>query len=105
MMTRDALVQTSGYASACNDAPPPLHVYDTEAAHANWHPLPRPAMQPHPPGCTLVTLPQNRADLYGDDPTDPGAQTEPRSASAGMIGRLNIHAGRQHNVQASGVRR
>jgi hypothetical protein len=28
MITRDALTTTTGYAAACQSAPPPLHVYD-----------------------------------------------------------------------------
>jgi hypothetical protein len=100
-MTRD-VCSTRGY-TLVPEAPPPHHVYDTEQAHARWYPLERPPMAPHPSGTTLVTVPQLGANLYGDDPTDPGRQTEPRTATAGMVARLNVNAG-QRNVSHAGVR-
>jgi hypothetical protein len=102
MITRD--LEEPGWAAGCAGAPPPLHVYDYQSVHANWHPLPRPGLSRNPAAVTLATVPQSRADLFGDDPTDPGAQTQPRMATAGMIAKLNIHAGGP-NVTGSGVRR
>jgi hypothetical protein len=104
MITRDTLTTTAGYAAACQSAPPPLHVYDTEQVHANWHPLRRPVLAATPPGPVIVVAPMNPADLYGDDPTDPGRQCAPRAATPGMIARLNINVG-SRNVAHSGVRR
>ena len=46
----------------------------------------------------------NPEDLYGDDPTDPGRQNDPRAATAGMIARLNVNVG-SRNVAHSGMRR
>ena len=80
-----------------------MHVYDADAEQARWHPLPRPQPFPTQPGTVLVVLHQGLADLYGDDPTNPSGQTEPRQPTAGMIGRLNIHLG-DRNVRAYGVR-
>jgi len=103
MMTRD-VTSDIGYKATCQHAPPPLHVADTQAADAQWYPLRRPPMAPHHPGPIMATIPMNRADLFGDDPTDPSACTEPRQATAGMISRLNVNAG-ERNVGHSGVRR
>jgi hypothetical protein len=98
-LTRDLGTGTYG---KCDEAPPPLHVYDLDTAAARWHPLPRPELRPPAPGSQLVTVQQSRADLIGDDPTDPNGQTVPRVATAGMIGYLNIRAG--SNVGGSGAR-
>ena len=85
-------------------APPVARLRLTEQAHANWHPLRRPRLAGHPPGPVLVVLPMNPEDLYGDDPTDPGRQNDPRAATAGMIARLNVNVG-SRNVAHSGMRR
>lgn len=68
-------------------APPPIHVYDPEAEAAAWHPLTRPVLRPTPPGPEMIRIPI--AAPFGDDPTDPAAQTIPRIPTHGMIGRLN----------------
>jgi hypothetical protein len=77
-----------GWAAGCAAAPPPLHVYDTESAAANWFPLPRPALRSTPPGPALVAIPI--AAPFGDDPTDPTMQTAPRQQTTGMIGRFRV---------------
>lgn len=76
-----------GWKAACEGAPPPLHVYDTEHEAANWFPLPRPVLVPQHPGPVMVHIPVPAP--FGDDPLDPTAQTEPRVATGGMVGRLN----------------
>ena len=67
--------------------PPPLLTYNPTAIHAAWHPLVRPYLRPTPPGPEMIHVPV--AAPFGDDPTDASAQTIPRLATAGMIGRLN----------------
>ena len=102
MISRD---QGSGYQPACQHAPPPLNVYDSDAEQARWHPLPRPhGMRPHHPGPVMVTVPQNDCDLFGDDPTDPARQFTARVPTAGMVGRLNIVIGNR-NVRPRSERR
>lgn len=86
MITRD--FGHGGYAAGCGNSPPPLHVYDTESEHANWHPLPRVALFPHHPGPVLVGIPAP-GGFAGDDPTDPSQQTAPRVASVGILARLH----------------
>lgn len=102
MITRE--FGDGGWKAAAPGNPPPLHVADTESAAANWHPLDRPRLMPTHPGPVLVLIPGLPANLLGEDPTDPGACLRPRAATAGMIGRLNIHAG-DRNVAARGERR
>jgi len=103
MMTRDCT--RWAWEDSWAGAPPPLHVYTETGVHAGWHPLAgRPFGVDHADRCELVTLPQNLADLYGDDPTNPGGQSEPRMATRGMLARLNVRTG-DRNVARKGVRR
>ena len=102
MLTRETI--GSDYRAGCQGAPPPLHVYSPDNVHAAWHPLQRPVMHPHPPGPDMVTIPGPPGQTLGDDPTDPGGQTLPRAASAGMIARLNLGPARRSAVAAGGVR-
>jgi len=68
--------------------PPPLHTYDPACEAANWHPVGMPPVMPTPDGPRFIfeipTVP------YGDDPTDPAAQTKPRIPTTGMIGRFHM---------------
>lgn len=92
-----------GYRHTSDGAPPPLHVADSETAHARWFPLRRPFLAPQHPGPVHVRIPAPAGAALGDDPTDPAAQTERRASTTGMIGRLNITvAGR--SVAHSGIR-
>ena len=76
-----------GWAAGCENNPPPLHVYDTESEAANWYPYERPYLFPTPGGPAHVfRIP---AGVFGDDPTNPAAQTKPRLATMGMIGRFH----------------
>jgi hypothetical protein len=102
MITREQF--GADYRAGCQGAPPPLHVYSAEAEHAAWHPLARPVMHPHAPGPVMVTIPAPPGQLYGDDPTDPAAQTVKRTPTVGMVARLNIHPAGYSSVAGSGVR-
>jgi len=102
MITRD--FGDGGWKACAPGNPPPLHVADTESAMANWHPLPRPFLYPTHPGPTMVLVPGPAGNDVGEDPTDPARQLRPRIATAGMIGRLNVHAG-DRNIAARGERR
>jgi len=102
VLTRD--FGDGGWKAAGAGNPPPLHVRDTESAAANWYPLPRVFLRPQPPGPTMVLIPGLPPDELGEDPTDPARCHTARLPSAGMIGRLNIHAGRRPNVADRGVR-
>lgn len=102
MLTRD--FGDGGWKAAGQHNPPPLHVRDTESAAANWFPLPRMALAPQPPGPLLVNIPTLPADVYGEDPTDPARCHTARQPTAGMQGRLNLHAGGRPNVGARGER-
>jgi len=84
---------TGGWAPGCQDAPPPLHVYDTESIAANWYPYVRPVLFPTPPGPIAVTVPTPMGADLGDDPTDPARQSVPRMATNGMVGRFNTGGG------------
>lgn len=85
MITRD--FGDGGWAAGGQFNPPPLHVYDTESEYAAWHPLQRPALPAQPPGPAYIfDIPSSP---FGDDPTDPSAQTVPRIPTRGMIGRLH----------------
>lgn len=75
-----------GWRAGCANAPPPLHVVDDNGQ--NWCPLPRVVLRPTPPGPTMIYVPV--VAPFGDDPTDPAAQTELRIGTGGMIGRFNI---------------
>lgn len=88
MMSRD--YGHGGWAAGCAGNPPPLHIYDTESAAANWYPYERPQLWPTHPGPTMVRIPVPAGNALGDDPTDPAAQTYPRIATAGMCGRFNV---------------
>lgn len=101
MITRE--FGDGGYCAAGAGNPPPLHVRDTESMAANWHPLPRPYLQPTPPGPVMVRIPHLPADELGEDPTDPARCHGPRIPTAGMASRFNLVAG-QHNVRPGGVR-
>ena len=68
-----------------------MHVYDHESEAAAWHPLPRPYLRDQPAGPVMVRIPI--VAPFGDDPTNPAEQTEPRLPTGGMIGRLNAGAG------------
>jgi len=85
------------YSEGCEDAPPPLHVYQPSAQHAAWHPLGHPAdaMPQQSGGPVLVTIPQPGGTALGDDPTNPAASTWPWSKTAGMVGRLHPTVGGQ----------
>ena len=102
MLTRD--FGDGGWKAAGAGNPPPLHVRDTESAAANWYPLPRVFLRPQSSGPTMVLIPGLPPDELGEDPTDPARCHTARQPSAGMIGRLNIHAGRRPNVADRGVR-
>lgn len=102
MLTRD--FGDAGYHAAGRHNPPPLHVRDHESAAANWYPLPRIILAPQPPGPVMVNIPGLPADEYGEDPTDAARCHSARIPTAGMQGRLNIHAGRRPNVRARGER-
>ena len=77
-----------GWAAGCAQAPPPLHVYDTQSIAAAWHPLPRVTLLPQHPGPEMVKVPAP-GGFAGDDPTDPAGQTIPRISTMGMCGRLH----------------
>jgi len=87
MITRE--FGDGGYAAGCANAPPPLHVYDTESERANWYPYERPYFRAVNPGPVAVLIPQPAGNALGDDPTDPSAQTYRRYTTTGMIGRLH----------------
>jgi hypothetical protein len=84
-----------GWAAGCSNAPPPLHVYDTESEAAQWYPPVRPALFPQPPGPIMVKIPSpvGGGEQLGDDPTDPARQSRKRFTCNGMIGRLNVPGG------------
>jgi hypothetical protein len=84
--------------------PPPLHVRDTESAAANWYPLPRMVLAPQPPAPVMVRIPGLPPDELGEDPTDPARCHTPRQPTPGMVGRLNLYAGRRPNVRQRGER-
>ncbi len=85
MITRD--FRNGGYSAGCSGAPPPLHVYDHESEYANWHPLERIEIRPQPDGPEMIRIPV--VAPWGDDPTNPAHQTEPRASMPGMISYLN----------------
>jgi hypothetical protein len=87
MMTRD--LGDGGWGAACAGMPPPLHVTD-DNPQARWYPLARPYLRPTPPGPFMVRIPI--VAPFGDDPTNPHAQTPgmARIACPGMIARLNF---------------
>ena len=80
------------------NAPPPLHVAGPPDA---WYPVERMVLRPQPPGPIMVTIPISAP--FGDDPTDPNNQTEPRIATAGMVGFLNARPS-AGSVRGAGVR-
>jgi hypothetical protein len=91
----------STYRAGCAGAPPPLHITDDNPASA-WFPAERPDLIDQPPGPVMLYI--KTPAPFGDDPLNPAAQTVPRHATMGMIGRLNF--GVPHtNVRGSGVRR
>jgi hypothetical protein len=52
----------------------------------------------------MVTIPAPPGQLLGDDPTDPAAQTVKRSATVGMVARLNVRPAGYSSVAGGSVR-
>lgn len=83
MITRDLGPR---WQAGCANAPPPLHIMGA-TGEQSWFPVERLALVPQPPGPVMVTAPPSIP--FGDDPTDPTAQTEPRIPTTGIVGRLH----------------
>lgn len=98
MITRD--FGKPSWRAGCAGAPPGLDVVP-DNPEAGWYPLPRIVMFPQPPGPQAVAIPI--AAPVGDDPTDPGAQSEPRYTTPGMIAWLDSMA--RIRVGTSGARK
>ena len=100
MISRDF---QSSWRAGCAGAPPPLDVVD-DNPQSRWYPLPRPFLMATPPGPVMVTIPVIAP--VGDDPTDPGNQTERRIPTFGMIGRVDVlgRLGGAGNIGPGGVR-
>ncbi len=75
------------YRAGCSGAPPPLHVV-ADNPEGNWYPVARPYFRPQPPGPVMIYAPV--VAPFGDDPTDPSAQTIPRIPTTGMVARFNV---------------
>lgn len=99
MITRD--IGDGGWQAACAGTPPPLHAHRHDNPAACWYPLPRIVLAPQPPGPVMIRIPV--VAPFGDDPTDPAAQTVPRFGTSGMIGWLNPRKG-PRTVHPAGVR-
>jgi len=80
------------YGAGCANAPPPLHIYDTDTVAENWHPYERPVLFAAP-GITQVLIPTPQGSELGDDPTDPARQSLRRVQFNGMMGRFNVPDG------------
>ena len=98
MITRD--LGTAPWRATCAGAPPGLDVA-SDHGPAQWFPLPRVVLFAQPPGPQAVLIPVSAP--YGDDPTNPAAQTDPRYTTWGMIPWLDVHA--QVRVGQSGGRK
>lgn len=85
MITRD--IESTHYTAGCKGAPPPLHVTPAHGGQA-WWPVERPRFRNQPPGPELIHAPV--VAPFGDDPTDPAAQTFPRRPTSGMLSRFNV---------------
>lgn len=101
-MTRD--ITGSTYRAVSPNNPPPLHVRSDQAAGA-WFPYRRMIVAQDHPGPTMVAIPGLPADEFGEDPTDPARCHQARVPTAGLVARLDLHAGGTPNVGAGGVRR
>jgi hypothetical protein len=87
MITRD--LGTAPWRATCAGAPPGLDV-QSDHGPANWYPLPRVVLRPHPPGPQRVEIPI--AAPLGDDPLNPAQQVKQRYATWGMIPWLDAQA-------------